>query len=356
MVLGLIDFLLGGKKKTKVPKNAQVTTPMNNNGGNIASNNANAVPDGQSNVTQNANGGNDGLVFQDSNGQQTGVQPQATQAVVNNNPQASSGPKKSISEVINKIHTEIKSTNETIANIATEMKEIQGNISSLDHRVSEVETQNKTVDEKLVDIDGNMSKFLSLYELVNNQYNPFVENVEPAKSKQILVDASGGSHAENHDNLSPEEVKAKIKNLDIGAVGEHVALSKEDLKSSLLELDTLNIEEAAGDAVPLTHLKSNTNSLVIILSWLEYLVKKVGVEEAKESLRYYTETLKWITPEVFFELDKFIRGMEDVEGAKLASCLTVRDHIVSLYFISKLNEKALDEKLTNAVLQIIKED
>ena len=120
-------------------------------------------------------------------------------------------------------------------------------------------------------------------------------------------------------------------------------------------MDTLDIEEAAADAVPLTSIKSNTNSLVIILSWLEYLVKRVGVEESKNALRYYTETLKWITPEVFFELDKFLRGMEDVEEKKVKS-LDVKDHIVSLYFISKLNEKPLDSKLTNAVLQIIRQE
>ena len=38
MVLGLIDFLLGGKKKTKVPKSAQVTTPATGVGGNVAQN------------------------------------------------------------------------------------------------------------------------------------------------------------------------------------------------------------------------------------------------------------------------------------------------------------------------------
>ncbi|MFW6008885.1 MAG: FlaD/FlaE family flagellar protein, partial [archaeon] len=129
--------------------------------------------------------------------------------------------------------------------------------------------------------------------------------------------------------------------------------SKDDLKHSLLELDTLNIEEAASDAVPLTSLKTNTNSLVIILSWLEYLVKRIGVEESKNILRYYTETLKWITPEVFFELDKFLKGMDDIDTEKKSKSLNVKDHIVSLYFISKLNEKNLDEKLTKAVLQII---
>ena len=123
----------------------------------------------------------------------------------------------------------------------------------------------------------------------------------------------------------------------------------------MLELDTLSIEEAAGDSVPLTVLKNSTNSLVIILSWLEYLIKKVGIEESRNSLRYYTETLRWITPEVFFDLDKYLRGMKDNKDVSEDASLTVRDHIVSLYFISKLNEKVLDEKLTRAVLQIIKQ-
>ena len=35
--------------------------------------------------------------------------------------------------------------------------------------------------------------------------------------------------------------------------------------------------------------------------------------------------------------------------------INVKDHIVSLYFISKLNEKKLDTKLTSAVLKIIKQ-
>ena len=72
-------------------------------------------------------------------------------------------------------------------------------------------------------------------------------------------------------------------------------------------------------------------------------------------MRYYTEVLRWITPEVYFDLDKYLRGMKDKKDLKEGETLTVRDHIVSLYFISKLNEKVLDEKLTRAVLQIIKE-
>ena len=78
-----------------------------------------------------------------------------------------------------------------------------------------------------------------------------------------------------------------------------------------LELDTLNIEEAASNAVPLTKLKNDTNSLVVILSWLEYLVKKVGIEDSRQTLRYYAEVLKWISADVFFDLDKYLQGMRE---------------------------------------------
>jgi flagellar protein FlaD len=360
MVLGLIDFLLGGKKKTKVPKNAQVSSPGNNLG---ASSGAGVVPNGADTPTQNANvqqQSQGGVQFQDETKDEkkddnsaTSQQPSSAQSQANTGADnvigGSSGAPRKISEVLNKMYKEIKETNENVSQISTEIKDMQGNISSLDHRVSELETKDKNVEEKLGDIDDNMSKFLSLYELVNNQYNPFVTMEEPPK--KVMVNADGSSGGEE---MSPEQAKEKIKQLDVSNYKPEPKPADE-LKSSLLELDTLDIEEAAGDAVPLTKLKSNTNSLVIILSWLEYLVKKVGVEESKNALRYYTETLKWITPEVFFDLDKFLRGMEDNETPK-SKILSVKDHIVSLYFITKLNEKALDSRLTNAVLQIIKED
>ena len=64
------------------------------------------------------------------------------------------------------------------------------------------------------------------------------------------------------------------------------------------------------------------------------------------------ETLRWLTPEVFFDLDKYLRGMNDVDNVERNQA-NVKDHIVSLYFISKLNEKSLDHRLTKAVLDII---
>ena len=353
MVLGLIDFLLGGKKKAKVPKSGQVVTPLTSVGGNVneAKMPGSVAVNGSVSTTGNVPSGN-------TNSNEMNFQSSASQSNESNNnasnnnnipAQAQHGARKPISEVISKMHGDLKNTTEKMSEIVTEIKEIQNNVSTLGHRIDDIEEAKKESDEKMAQFDRNMTKFLSLYELINNQYNPFVD--QEATPKKIVVNSDGSSSEDSEnsenvigkDNLALDEDFTKEK-------GE-----KGDLDATFLNLDTLNIEEAAGDAVPLVSLKNNTNSLVTILSWLEYLIKKVGVEETRNSLRYYTETLRWITPEVFFDLDKYLRGMKDKTDLTGNESLTIRDHIVSLYFISKLNEKVLDSKLTNAVLQIIKE-
>ncbi|NCC71691.1 hypothetical protein EOM09_09035, partial [bacterium] len=243
--------------------------------------------------------------------------------------------KKSISEVITAIHKELKTTNERMSELISDVKNIENTVNTLGHRVDELEENKKITDEKFSSMDENLSKFLSLYELVNNQYNPFVEEekIKEINVQKILVN-NDGSNEINTENFNKTNSENKtIKTIDF----------KNDKDTSLLELDTLNIEEAAGNAVPLTHLKNNTNSLVTILSWLEYLINREGIEETRNTLRYYTEVLRWITPEVFFDLDKYLRGMKDKKDLKGDEKLDVKDHIVSLYFISKLNEKNLDD-------------
>lgn len=356
MVLGLIDFLLGGKKKTKVPRTGQVVSPVAGGAGGVASEtNANVVPDGQKVVTENSGNNNGDLNFTDSSKSAgSGVNPVPSNVAQNSD--AGNGQKRSISAAIGKIHEELKTTNTRITELVSDIKGLENTVNGLGHRIDDLEESKKGVDEKMSEIDSNMGKFLSLYELINNQYNPFVENDGKTKVsqavvedgvKKIILGADGNSLGGEDQSASKHFDSMKLKESDLKG--------NSDLESSLLSLDTLNIEEAAGNAVPLTQLKNNTNSLVIILSWLEYLIKRVGINESRNTLRYYTETLRWITPEVFFDLDKYLRGMKDKKDIVEDDSLSVRDHIVSLYFISKLNEKTLDDKLTKAVLQIIKQ-
>lgn len=334
MVLGLIDFLLGGKKKTKVPRNAQVATPS---AGNTMNQNSTQMPDGQSQTTQN----HQEQQSQSNSNQQTQSQPTSQNM----------GGKRSVSDALQKLYGELKESNEKMNDMSTNIKSLQDSVNTLGHRVDDLEEKKKQDSDKLNDVEEEMSKFLSLYELINNQYNPFVSKEEEPQAKKIVLDNTGESSEESSEHHAPIPPLSTA----IPELKHSRKVEEDDLDSTLLELDTLNIEEAAGNAVPLTRIKNNTNSLVVILSWLEYLIKKVGLDETRNTLRYYTEVLRWITPEVYFDLDKYLRGMKDKKDIQEDNSLSVRDHIVSLYFISKLNEKTLDEKLTRAVLQIIKQ-
>jgi len=228
---------------------------MSNVGGNTAGQVQTTQENTNVTATENNQKRNKKLEFQDSNNQPAQQVQQQT----------NTGNKKSISDVLNKINKEMKSTSENLTNMLTDIKELKESVSSIDQRVGTLEKDNKVFTTKMADADENMGKFLSLYEVVNNQYNPFVTN-EP--QKEVVVGTLGNSNEE----LSQDELKEKIKEIDVSKPSTVVGNTSDE--SSLIELDTLNIEEAAGNAVPLTHLKTNTNSLVIILSWLEYLVKK----------------------------------------------------------------------------------
>ncbi len=354
MVLGLIDFLLGGKKKTKVPRTAQVGSSVKT-GADVGPtpDQGPKIPDGQSTPTPNAEDRKTDNSPVKEEVPQTGDKREESVPVHSQ----SSGGKKSFSEVLSKIHKELKESNERISGLVTDVKNLENSVSEIGHRVDTLESNKKMMDEKVQDIDSNMSKFLSLYELINNEYNPFIDKdslQEKKPVKEIVLGSGGDSKSEEgHNHEGKIDISKALHEID--GKSSVKQQSFDALEDSLLELDTLNIEEAAGDAVPLTRLKNNTNSLVIILSWLEYLIKRVGIEETRNSLRYYTEVLRWTTPEVYFDLDKYLRGMKDNANVEEGTTLSVKDHIVSLYFISKLNEKSLDEKLTKAVLQIIKQ-
>lgn len=372
MALGLIQFLIGGKKKKNVSKSGQVAVsvskPANTQNPAGGDQGAAQVPDGVSTPTQNAQ----------EQQPSADAQPQQDQSPTS----AAAHPhnKKSLSETLLKIHKEIQESNERLTGLVTDVKNVENSVSSLNKRVDAMDKVQKQAEEKFQDIDSSMSKFLSLYELINNQYNPFVSKDEDKPMAQMppiqldeeenVEDNGDGQLLETQgeaDVETPEEIASVFKSesapIDLGPAPQPsskkvktitIPQNQGNISQSLLELDTLNIEEAAADCVPLTRLKNNTNGLVIILSWLEYLIKKVGVDEARNTLRYYTETLRWLTPEVFFDLDKYLRGMNDVDEVQRNQA-NVKDHIVSLYFISKLNEKSLDHRLTRAVLEIIQE-
>lgn len=325
------------------------------------------------------------------------------------------------SGMLDSVKEEIKTTTENLNKLSTSFKDVETGFEKINSSVDRLEKQNEQINKKFDVIDMNMRKFLSLYEVINNQYNPFVTGDGKHPTPIMLSDQEAKLSESAQDNSSIfGDIKEEAVDTEESLTQEVSEVPKEDIKKddkknlpgfgpnfeydankakddleklktqdkkmdenkpvikervvdgyeqnrevirntstsdddlAFFEFDTLDMQKAASDSVPLQKVKNDTNSLVVILSWLEYLVKRVGINSTRDTLRYYTETLSWITPEVFFELDKYLRGMNEMTNSQELKVINVRDHIVSLYFISKLNNKTLERRLVDAVLKIIK--
>ena len=162
MVLGLIDFLLGGKKKTKVPRSGQVTTPLSSVGGAVeTTKNSNiekvTIPDGVNDVTENVKiQKTQEMNFVDS---QSSNSSSGSQQQINVGNNFLNGNKKSISEVISKLGKELKLTNEKITTLVTDIKAVENSVNNIGHRLDDLEEAKKVSEDKLSDVDRNMSNF-----------------------------------------------------------------------------------------------------------------------------------------------------------------------------------------------------
>ena len=132
-----MDFLLGGKKKNKVPKTGQVSSTMSNgnnmgyaspqmpNGtmqqptqNNMGAGNANVQQQDNSSLQFEDNNNNVNNNTYDQNQQNQPMQQDMNMSQPSPTQNSNSfGNRRSVSDVINKIHTELKSSNERLTGL-----------------------------------------------------------------------------------------------------------------------------------------------------------------------------------------------------------------------------------------------
>jgi len=184
---------------------------------------------------------------------------------------------------------------EEIKELSTAIKELSEKVRTFDERLRKVEntvsTLRSTVEvnqENIQRILQSFDKLVSIYELVASTVNPFIEVPQPKEEK--------------------------------------VEIKKEEIT-----------ETKAENILPLDEIKKDPIFVATVLGWLNYLVEKAGVQGAKRALEYYKE-IGWITEKVYIELLKYLKGFHsEKEGI-----LSPEDHIVSLYFITKLKKGIAD--------------
>lgn len=194
--------------------------------------------------------------------------------------------------------------------------DVEGKIASLEDKMAQIDSAianvrrtNEDTDEKLGKIEKSLEGMLSVYELVTNEVNPFVE--------------------------------------------ERGLRGTMDMKTSVLVSEkTVPAAEVAAkpkEEICLTKISNEPSFVMLMLKWLDFLLERAGYMGMIKVLLYY-EDLGWISEAVRGRMIKYSRDLGAEKKYAKGKGLTVRDHIVSLYFITKLQGIKLDAGIYSSVV------
>lgn len=255
---------------------------------------------------------------------------------------------KKIDEIIKSKTEQINASTEAIKEFDVKLNKIESSVSASKNRVDEFK-------ERLDKIDESLLELLSLYEVVSSTVNPFVgekENVQNEKIEQydIKFKALETSLEELTQivNSNPVDQETLIKNIS-EQVMERI---KSVLEQKPQQGDTtivaspktsVRASQYAGDdiEVKLKFLNNSTETSIIILNWIEFLLEKVGRNNLAEVLEYYID-IGWISEEVCSKMIAYANGI-DYYVERPTWKLLPDDHTKSLMFIEQLKGKKLDK-------------
>jgi archaellum component FlaD/FlaE len=203
-----------------------------------------------------------------------------------------------------------------------EKDELENKITSLEQKTQKLETTIKqTLDiakknsERLDNIDNNMKKFLSLYELVTNQINPFVETTSPIK-KMMTVEGETVSEPEEKIVVPPiSELEKEAQPLEpemplVVEEAEKEAGVIQPVTQPIVQqpVEELKPEEAQAEQVMfMQSIKNGTASFV--LEWITSLIGERADLEKNTQLLKYLLNLGWITPKAYDSILKHLEGI-----------------------------------------------
>lgn len=194
---------------------------------------------------------------------------------------------------------------------------LEERLTNLDSTLANVRKIDEETEDKINKIEKSLEEMLHLYELVTNEMNPFVE-VQKKEAPQ---------------QATPKEEKSPV-----------------DVEKSLFK-DEIKIGEKE---LYLDKIKNEPTFLMVMMKWLDFLLKKAGYMGMIKALLYYEE-LGWISESVRSRMIKYAEEIK-TDGAPYGKrSLSIKDHIVSLFFISKLQGIKISPSVYSAVLDELEE-
>ena len=148
-------------------------------------------------------------------------------------------------------------------NLNTKIKAQQIRIDTMDSTFKDTQKKSQEVEERMAGFEKNMEKFIGLYEVVTNQYNPFVE------AAATLEESPGGftQSTPSVPQIPPFRLNGQEPQ-DLNQLSDILlTISDEDFNSQILgnKESFLNwFKEKSGNEELLTEVKeiSDKNSLI----------------------------------------------------------------------------------------------
>ncbi|MFH1722123.1 MAG: FlaD/FlaE family flagellar protein [Candidatus Altiarchaeota archaeon] len=207
---------------------------------------------------------------------------------------------------------EIEAKTMEIDALKEQLGTIDDKSKSIEVKLAETEKITKKSKEKIDEIDKNMKKFLSLYEMVTNQINPFVDSkvFERSASNASLLDsmqevAPPAPVIEEEYVVEEEPIKVEEPLVPKAAPDREEAetVGEQEIESSLKseEGDDVLIMEAV-------HHKDNSLALKLFAS----MVNADEAKEKKSAILKSLVDLGWITPRAHADISKEL-GADDEE-------------------------------------------
>ncbi len=264
---------------------------------------------------------------------------------------------KKTDELVNSKLEQIKADIDAVKNIESQLSKIDQSVNSNKKSMEEFK-------EKLAKMDETVLDLLSMYEVISNASNPFVDKADVAEKFAEIERKLGelsNKAPDMPENLA-EEIDNKFKALEnnIETLKKNVELRADEnalvekVSNQVLERIKLPAGETAQrEAAPISqsdeggirlpYLDSRPETPIVLLNWIEFLMEKVGRNNLSDVLEYYIE-IGWISEEVSSKMMAYADGI-DYYVEKPVWKLLPEDHVRSLLFIEQLRGRKIDKNL-----------
>ena len=184
--------------------------------------------------------------------------------------------------------------------ITVEVEDLRKDVDKMKDSINAIRGTLKSLTEKMDTIENNLAQLASVYELLTNQMNPFLDADEKAIAQP----------------------KPK----------------KQEPAPAPVPVSQPPVEEHEEVVLPELDL-TNPKVIQTILDWMQFVVERVGHEGVKNVLQYYVD-IKWISQEVAEVLQRYADGIKvDVEPEVQEPVqLHPEDHMKSLDYILQIKE------------------